>query len=354
MSTTIVDKTLVTDSQLELEDVRFYDLPGEPFAIYGVSYVNGKFRRMPEEIATSVSSQVHALHSYTAGGHLRFYTDSEYVAIRVQMPRMYKINRAAFTGTGGFDLYVGAKPIHTGTFPPPMEMTDFYEGVVHFDSRQKRLITIHFPTYAEVAQLQIGLQEDAKVQAPPAYKYPKPIVFYGSSITQGACASRPGGTYQAILSRKFGFDYVNLGFAGSAKAEDNMIDYLASLDMSAFVLDYDHNAPTVDHLQATHKKLFQAVRKAHPDIPILMMSRPRFKLKKTEPQRLEIVRQTYLDALNDGDDKVFFLSGLDLMRYVGDSGLVDMIHPNDAGFFSMAKAMEKPIKAMLKLLEDTK
>ena len=351
MSTNIVDKNLITDSKLELEDVRFYDLNAAPFSVHGVEYSDGKFRRMPEAVAASVSEKVHSLHSYTAGGRLRFYTDSEYVAIRAWMPRMYKINRAAFTGTCGFDLYVGAKPIHTGTFPPPMDIQDFYESVVHLGSRQKRLITIHFPTYAEVAKLQVGLQNDAKVQAPPTYKYAKPMVFYGSSITQGACASRPGGTYQAILSRKFGFDYVNLGFAGSARAEDTMIEYLASLDMSAFVLDYDHNAPTVEHLQATHQKLFRAVRQTHPDIPILMMSRPRFRLKNTEPQRLEIVKQTYLDAVNAGDDKVFFLSGLDLMRYVGDSGLVDMIHPNDAGFFSMAKAMEKPIKEMLKMIK---
>ena len=352
MSTKIVDTNLVNPTQLELEDVQFHPLPGAPFAIHGLEYSDGQFRRMPEAVAASVSEKVHSLHAYTAGGRLRFYTDSEYVAIRAWMPRMYKIPRAAFTGTCGFDLYVGAKPIHTGTFPPPIDIQDYYESVVHLGSRQKRLITIHFPQYAAVSALQVGLQADAKVQAPPAYKFPKPVVFYGSSITQGACASRPGGSYQAILSRKFGFDYVNLGFAGSARAEDSMIAYLASLDMSAFVLDYDHNAPTVEHLQATHAKLFRAVRETHPDIPILMMSRPRFRLKNTEPQRLEIVKQTYLDALASGDDKVFFLSGLELMRYVGDNGLVDMIHPNDAGFFSMAKAMEKPMRAMLRIVKE--
>lgn len=351
MSTNVVDKNLVTQTQLDLQDAAFYPLPCAPFSIHGVAYIDGKFRRMPEAVAASVSEKVHSLHSYTAGGRLRFYTDSEYVAIRAWMPRMYKIPRAAFTGTCGFDLYVGAKPVHTGTFPPPVDIEDYYESVVHLGSRQKRLITIHFPQYAEVSALQVGLQADARVLPPPAYKFPKPMVFYGSSITQGACASRPGGSYQAILSRKFGFDYVNLGFSGSARAEDAMIDYLAALDMSAFVLDYDHNAPTPEHLQATHKKLFQAVRKTHPDIPILMMSRPRFKLKNTEPQRLQIVKQTYLDALAAGDDKVFFISGLDLMRFVGDNGLVDMVHPNDAGFFSMAKAMEKPIRAMLKLIK---
>ena len=98
------------------------------------------------------------------------------------------------------------------------------------------------------------------------------MVFYGHSITQGACATRPGNAYPSILSRKYGFDFINLGFSGSAKGEDAMAEYIASLDMGAFVYDYDHNAPNAEQLLKTHEKMFKTIRKAHPSMPIVIMS----------------------------------------------------------------------------------
>ena len=82
----------------------------------------------------------------------------------------------------------------------------------------------------------------------PEYRIKKPVVYYGSSITQGGCASKPGSSYESILSRRFDCDYINLGFSGTAKGEDEIVDYIKGLEMSVFVMDYDHNAPTTEHL----------------------------------------------------------------------------------------------------------
>ena len=87
----------------------------------------------------------------------------------------------------------------------------------------------------------------------------------------------------------------------NAKGEPIMADYLATLDPSIFVLDYDHNAPNVAHLQATHEPMFRAIRAAHPDLPILMMTRPLYRYTPDDMARLEVVRTTYLHALADGD-----------------------------------------------------
>lgn len=126
----------------------------------------------------------------------------------------------------------------------------------------------------------------------PKYAVKKPVVYYGSSITQGACASRPGNCYESILSRRLDCDYINLGFSGSAKGEDAIVDYIIGLDMSVFVMDYDYNAPTPEHLEKTHSKMFKAIRAEHPTLPIIIMPRPKFYLNAGQKAMVDIVHNT--------------------------------------------------------------
>ena len=93
-------------------------------------------------------------------------------------------------------------------------------------------------------------------KSPTPYVVEKPIVFYGSSITEGGCASRVTNAYPALLSKWLNADYINLGFSGSAKGEIPVAEFIAEQSMSAFVYDYDHNAPNPEHLAATHEAFF--------------------------------------------------------------------------------------------------
>ena len=192
----------------------------------------------------------------------------------------------------------------------------------------------------------IGLQENADISESSPYKTEKPIVYYGSSITQGGCASRPAMSYQSIVSRKFDYDYINLGFSGNAKAEDEIIDYIKNLEMSVFVLDYDHNAPTVEHLRNTHEKMFKAVRNAHPDIPVIMMSRPKYILTEEEKERRKVVETTYNNAVAFGDKNVYFIDGKALTKLCRDDGTVDNCHQTDLGFSSMADAVYRVLETI--------
>ncbi len=126
-----------------------------------------------------------------------------------------------------------------------------------------------------------------------------------------------------------------------------MTDYINSLDMSAFVLDYDHNAPSTEHLQATHSRMFNKIRAAYPDLPILIMPRPKYYLTEEEKLRHEIVHNTYKAARDSGDENVYFISGRELMELAGDLGTVDNCHPTDLGFYSMAKAIEPILRKIL-------
>lgn len=343
-----IDRNFAVETSLNIDHIQFYDIQEEPFSLYGVFYENGIYRRLPEEIARSVSEGVYALHANTAGGRVKFITDSSYVAIQAKMPGIGRMPHFALTGSAGFDMYVGKKEEYYGSFRPPYEMSDGYESVIHFADRKKREITIHFPLYSDVSALYVGLEEDAMLKKTVGYKYKKPIVFYGSSITQGGCASRPGNSYESIISRALQSDYVNLGFSGNAKAEDTITEYIKGLDMSVFVYDYDHNAPSVEHLQETHQKMFTAIRKAQPELPIVMLSRPKYRLQGMDRPRLEIIKKTYTDALAAGDRNVYFIDGPTLMKLAKNEGTVDGCHPNDLGFYSMAKVLIPPLRKILK------
>lgn len=344
-----VDKNFKIETSIKRNGLIFLDAKEAPFAIYGVFHEDGFFRRMPKNIAKTVSDGVYYLHSNCAGGRIRFKTNSPYVAIHAKMSEIGKMPHFTLCGSGGFDLYEKQKYI--GTFMPPYDMTDGYESIIELGSSKMRELTINLPTYSNVQEVYIGVSKRAKIEAPTPYKIDKPIVYYGSSITQGGCVSRPGNTYQAMLSRELDVDHINLGFSGNARAEREISEYIKSLDMSVFVYDYDHNAPTIEHLEATHERMFKEIREKHPTLPIIMMSRPKYILNKNEKIRLEIIKRTYQNAISAGDKNVYLIDGVSLMRYAKTEGTVDNCHPNDLGFYSMAKVM-KPI--MKKLLVEIK
>ena len=342
-----IDKNFKVETKLTESDIRFYDVKSEPFKIYCIFFENGRFRRMPENVTKSISAGVWSLHSRTAGGRVRFKTDSEYVAISVKMPEIGKMPHFALTGSAGFDLYTGSeKPRYFMSFPPPFEIHDGYESVIHFGSSEMREITINFPLYSSVESLYIGLCESARVLEPAPYKIEKPIVYYGSSITQGGCASRPGSAYQGFISRRFNADFVNLGFSGNAKGEIGMAEYIRDLEMSLFVYDYDHNAPDIEHLERTHERMFKIIREKHPDLPVVMMSRPR-SYTEEEKQRVDVVRKTYQNALDSGDKNVYFIVGTDLVKDTQNEWSVDSVHPTDLGFACMAKVLGDLIEKIL-------
>ena len=309
-----------------------------PFTVHGLMDDGHDFFRMPREIADRVSTGVGHLSRHTAGGRVRFRTDSPFVAIHLLSRSLGRMPHFALTGSAGVDLY--ADGVYIKTYVPPQDKT-CYSGVIELGEPKMRDILLELPLYSMVSDLEIGLAPSAALEAPKPYRYSVPAVFYGSSVTQGGCASRPGTCYQGHVSRHFDLDYVNLGFSGNAKGEPLMAEYIASLPMSVFFLDYDYNPPTNEHLRNTHEPFFKTVRAAHPDLPIVMMSRakPKHRLLDWELGRLEIIRATYANAVAAGDRNVYFLDGNTLTALCGNEGTVDNCHPTDLGFFSMARAV---------------
>ncbi len=347
-----LDRNFAIETKIGEPDIAFYDVRQAPFALYGLYHATEEpaFCRLPQEVAQATSSGVETLARCTAGGRLRFSTDSRYIAIKAVMPSACLMHHMAFTGSAGFDLYVddpetGGTTFHN-SFAPTVGMTEGYESKTGFPDRKMRSVTIHFPTYSPLKALYIGLQADARVDAGMAYRPILPVVYYGSSITQGGCASRPGNTYQSIISQRMNIDHINLGFSGNGKGERAIVDYMATLPMSVFVSDYDHNAPDPAHLKATHLPLYQAIRAKNPDIPYMMISRPNFHPGNREDEaRRDIILDTFRYARETGDRKVYFIDGERFFSGpYANLCTVDGCHPNDMGFALMADCIEQALK----------
>ena len=339
-----IDENLKVSGEICEPDLQWYDCRQAPFQLYGLYRPQeGTFKRLPDQVAAETSEGVAALYQNTAGGRLRFSTTSNYVAIRAEMPAICRFSHMPLCGTSGFDLYLeeDGKSSFVNIFRPPIDMENGYQAICYFPDNRKRSLTINFPLYNDVDNLWIGLQKDAFVGEGPAYRLQKPVLYYGSSITQGGCATRPGNSYEAILSRRFNWDYLNFGFSGNARAEAGLIRYLASLDSSVFVCDYDHNAPTVEHLEETHLQMYEIIREAKPDLPIILVSKPNFDPDSREDAlRRNVIVTTYQRALVNGDQQIYFVDGQSLFQgYERDCCTVDTVHPNDLGFVRMAEAL---------------
>lgn len=326
-----VDRNMVVETSLGEPDIQFYDVRQAPFELYGLyrPQTEDVFKRLPDDVAAATSAGVRRLALHTAGGRVRFATDSDYIAIKCVMPYVTKYSHFPLTGTSAFDLYEDTEGgcRYRGCFIPPVTSTDGYESLLRIGSwdglrktetdgsPRMRYFTINFPSYNAVTSLYIGLRSGARLEGGRHYINDRPVVYYGSSITQGGCASHAGNCYQNIIARRTGLDYINLGFSGNGRAEDSIVDYMAGLDMLAFVSDYDHNAPNVDHLRTTHQRMYERIRAAHPDIPYIMLSRPDFDAKYDDSvARRSVVIETYRHARSLGDRHVYYIDGQGIFR----------------------------------------
>ncbi len=341
-----LDSNFKVQKRVDLPDARFFNIKQNPKYLFGLTFDERGFFRMKEEDGERVSGGVKGLCRVTSGGRIRFATDSPYVAIRVRSPLREMPPHISPAGCVGFDLYRNGK--FCGFFPPPRNTAAGYESVVRFSEKGKSEITIHFPLFSEVEEVEVGIRKDALLEEAP-YKLDQKILFYGSSITQGACVSRAGLSYVNLLANRLQCDVLNLGFSGNALGEVKMAEYIAAQKPDIFVMDYDHNAPTVAHLEKTHEAFYRTFRALCPTTPVLILSSPDFPFKpQSRKVRRDVILSTFEKGKAAGDQSLFFVDGEKLYpEAFWDSCSVDTTHPNDLGHHFMAEALCPILKEIL-------
>lgn len=357
----MMDEFVFTKPQTLHEDMVVYDGRKAPFSLHGLYKPEdpGIFCRMPREVAENTSKRVALLYTNTAGARLRFATDSAYISVGAILPPMEfsSPRNGAFAGGNAccFDFYADGAHCrvlwHEGLIQRgsviSFDIPDGkYEAGITFSKRKMREITLCFPTFVNISEIYIGLEKDCALTCAKPYRNEKPVVFYGSSITQGACASRSGNNYENLLSRRLQLDYLNLGFAGACRAEPAVIDYLCSLEMSVLVFDYDHNAKSVEYLRQTHLPALRKLRAAHPDIPFVVLSRPDQDTGEADTvARARLIEENCRILQQEGDAPVHFINGIDIFHsHDKDMMTVDGTHPTDLGFYCMAQALQNVLE----------
>jgi lysophospholipase L1-like esterase len=337
-----IDKNF-QEKQFGDEKIIFLDALTKPFRLEGFPWYRQHRRlyRLPKDFTEAQVNQGQLkLGHHTSGGAVRFRTDSRYIALRARLSDTCDMAHMPRTGSMGFDMFrgKGSEMFHLATVKPERDQEIVEQIFVGNDTGMQDW-QLNLPLYSGVTSLEIGVKPEAEIEPPTPHAVKQPILFYGSSITQGACASRPGNAYTSMLCRELDAEQINLGFAGSAHGEFPLAEAIGDLALSAFVMDYDHNPPTVEPLRQTHEKFFQIVRQKQPDLPIVLISRPDFwNYKNTEAcrERREVIQTTYRNALEKGDKHVFFVDGEQLFGKEHRTWCtVDTCHPNDLGFYKM-------------------
>ena len=343
-----IDKNFKLQGLPEGVELSYYDVRKEPIKVWGLMYEDDSFCRLPDAVAKATNPGVYGLHEHAAGGRVTFATNSKHIAIACHVRSIGKSPHFTTVGSAGFDMHV--EDDFVCSFFPPYDYNEGYSASFSFEDSRERKILIHLPLYTAVESLYIGLEKGATIEAYDPYRDVPPVVYYGSSITQGGCASRPGNAYQAKISRELKVDHINLGFSGSAKGEEVMAEYIASLPMSAFVLDYDHNAPSVQHLRDTHGRFYEIIRKKNPTLPIVFVTAPDYHHReKTFVDRRAVIMQNYVKYRAEGDKNLYFVDGASFYQNTdADFCTVDGCHPNDMGFYHMAIGMLPTMKKILK------
>jgi len=331
----------------------------QPFHVAGLAWFaeERKYRRLPTLEAGTVPEAVDRLADHTAGGQIRFRTDSSSLSVRVKLKGSAYLSHMPATGQCGVDCYVGDFGAFEFVSTTKYDVTsDEYESVLFTGwKREMRNVVLNLPLYQGVEEMWIGLDADASVEAPPAYASNKKVVFYGTSITQGGCASRPGMLHTNILSRRIPLEFINLGFSGSGRGEAEVAEVISQIkDPACLVLDYEGNCKTTELFRQTLPEFIRICRSRHPHTPMIIPSRIKYAREIEHPwlyqartERREF-EQTLVNELRaQGDSNIYFFDGSELLGEDYHECTVDGSHPNDLGFLRMADGYESVLKALL-------
>lgn len=332
--------------------MKAYNFKNAPIRVFGspLFYKTGKLERLPDEIAQVIAYPY--LGKRCAGARVCFRTNAPNFNIKITLGSNNVDIGMSLYGAQSANVLIGNRqnPYYAGLIGPTAY--GVLESEKTFSKKNSNTdmedVTIFLPRNEPVLDVEISVEDEYLLEEPTPYRDVKPIVYYGSSITEGGCCTMPINAYNAIISNRLNVDYYNMGFSGSARGELEMADYISeNFDMSIFVYDYDHNAPTEQHLEDTHERFFLRFREKHPTTPVVMMSRPDATYEEDDARRATILK-TYENALARGDKNVYFINGESFFpKQDAYRCLVDTIHPNDYGFTCMANTIQPVLEKIL-------
>lgn len=299
-----------------------------------------QLKRMPDEVLGSSSKGVRKNARFLAGYVQFLQVREKQIDIIVTYRKREVLDNMTAAGSSGIDIY----SIHNNQYKwevcmvPKHKNGMYMRKTVKFERKDYK-IALFWPSFAEISHILIKQSEAKIVREKIDTK--GTVAIYGSSITQGCAAGRPGLNYGNLLRIKYGYDVTNFGFSESAQGETNIIEYISQQSTDVIVLEYDHNA-TVERLKKTYERVYRTIRKNNKNALIIMISRISGGISITENEedkRYRIIKDVYQNALLSNDKRIVFIRGKDLISLDAKKYLADDRHPNDKGMELLADSI---------------
>lgn len=312
------------------------------------------FSRLPEDMKSVTRKEVWDLGLNSAGIAVRFSSNAKKIKARWTLLNNFRMNHMATTGICGLDLYMlngKGEWQFVGNARPGKKESESVFGSGRLSGEWHEYM-VYLPLYDGVTSLEIGIDAESEITSPKSkvmVKGGKPVLFYGTSITQGGCASRPGMVYTSILSRKWQKEVINLGFSGNARMDRSMAETIKRVDAEKYVLDCLPNC-TAQILRDSAEVFIRILADAHPDTPVYMVENTTYayeltdsKTRKDSEEKNAYWRQLYKQLRKEGYKNLRYIPRDRLTGKDGED-TVDGTHRTDLGFQRMAEAFMKYIK----------
>lgn len=325
-------------------DIEYYPLSSENFYVIGLDDIENFTKFSYEETQEQISKLSNGMqwgNACTAGGQVHFQTNSDKIYIRALLTGKPCMDNLGALAQCGFDLYLYDNKTYRyefyGITRLSVQEDSINTQIASFNNSESKSIIINLPLYCGIKNLSIGVRAGCYIKKSTTFDLQKKILFYGTSITQGASSSRSGLCLTNMVSRELGIPALNFGFSGSAMGEAEVLELISRRKADIYVIDYEANA--YDLIYTTLAEGIRRIRKENKDSKIIICSMlPQLadkvddKVRKSRDKRRKYIRQFVINCKEEGDDNIYFLDGLKIWGKNYLDCLMDGCHPNDIGF----------------------
>lgn len=327
----------------------------DKFLLIGSNYFNegyNRFSLQDIEKIKKVNKSVSNLAMASSGIAVKFKTNSNVLNVKAKITNRFFMPHLTGVAESGFDLYIYDENeneyLFYNTTKFDLLKNEYDINLYNDENNKEKKFLLYFPLYAKVESLEIGLSKNSEVTKGDSYN--KKIVLYGTSIAQGASASRPGMSFSNIISRKLNVEIFNYGFSGQAFLEKEVAQIISKIkDHKLLIIDAEPNAGIDDRLIKNLPTFYNEYRKNHPKTKVLIVSRITYgkdafdiELRQRREKHFRFLKQ-----FTKNNKNTYFLNGKNIFKENINDQTVDGIHPNDLGMMTMANSYMKKIKKLI-------
>lgn len=320
----------------------------------GFSDTENRYDRLPASLKDKTRPPVWSLSKNCSGLALRFRTNSRVIAAKWEVTGDVVMNHFAPSGIKGIDLYCLEQGewlfVNSGR---PTGKASSAVIINHMEGKEKEYM-LYLPLYDGVLKVEIGIEPKASIGQPviDSPRKANPVVVYGTSITQGGCASRVGMSYTSQLSRMLDRQFINLGFSGNGQLDLEVAEAMAGIDACCFIIDCLPNVGP-EQMKEKYLRFFETIRSKNPETPILLVENLHYthgsfnpKVSALIAEKNALLTSYYKELKKKGDRNIFYLRADGL---IGDDleGTVDGVHLTDLGFKRLAENMYPVLRKIL-------